>query len=58
MNYQYKGRELTVKCAIVHDVVPYLGGITDKEFFLDAEKCAEWKLTKEVVERFIEEERQ
>jgi len=44
MKYAYKGREIRPMVEIYHDVVPYLGGITEGEFYRDAEKCAAaWK---------------
>ncbi len=41
MKYQYNGKTFYPIIEIYPDVIPYLAGITDKEFYWDGEKCAE-----------------
>ena len=44
MKYVYQGKEIYPKVEIYHDVIPYLGGITEKEFYEDPKACVEaWK---------------
>ncbi len=44
MKYAYKGREIWPSVEIYHDIVPYIAGITEHEFYMDARKCADaWK---------------
>lgn len=51
MRYSYQGKEIFPVVEIYHDLVPYLGHITEKQFFLDAEKTAKaWKLANEQIE--------
>ena len=48
--YSYNGQKITPVVEIYHDVVPYLGGITEKEFYLDTDKCiAAWRLANEQI---------
>lgn len=50
MTYSYGGKQIFPVVEQYHDLVPYLGGISEKEFFLDAEKAAKaWKSTNEIV---------
>ena len=54
MPYYYKDRELFPAVEIYHDVVPYLGGITMREFFLDGEKCANaWRIANAKVSAYF-----
>ncbi len=49
-SYQYNGHEITPVAEIYHDVIPYLGGITEGEFYTDTEKCiSAWKQANEVI---------
>lgn len=42
--YAYNGQKVTPVVEIYHDVIPYLGNITEKEFYTDTEKCiAAWQ---------------
>jgi len=44
MKYAYNGKEIKPVVEIYHDVIPIIGGITEGEFYRDAEKCAKaWK---------------
>ena len=36
MRYEYKDKEIFPTVEIYHDVIPYLGNITEKEFYLDS----------------------
>ncbi|MBR4949688.1 MAG: hypothetical protein IKZ25_02815 [Clostridia bacterium] len=50
MKYIYNGKEITPNVGIYHDIYPYLGNVTEKEFYLDAEKCAKsWKIGNEKI---------
>ena len=40
MKYEYHGRELSPRLEIYHDLIPYIAGITEYEFYMDREKCA------------------
>ena len=40
MNYSYNGSPITPAIEIYHDLVPYLAGISESEFFGDPRKCA------------------
>lgn len=43
--YAYQGKEIYPLVEIYHDVIPYLGGITEREFYMDSKKCIEaWKI--------------
>ncbi|MCL2517431.1 MAG: hypothetical protein FWF15_02595 [Oscillospiraceae bacterium] len=45
LKYSYNGNEIHPSIDVVSDIVPYLGGITMKEFYTDYKKCAEaWKI--------------
>ncbi|MBE6610861.1 MAG: hypothetical protein E7632_00095 [Ruminococcaceae bacterium] len=42
--YRYRGTQFFPTVEIDHDVIPYLGGITEGEFYRDTEKCIHaWK---------------
>ncbi len=43
--YAYQGKEIYPLVEIYHDVIPYLGGITERELYMDSAKCIEaWKI--------------
>lgn len=45
MKYEYNGVQIRPSVEIYHDSIPYLSGITLKEFFLDKVKCAQaWRI--------------
>ncbi|MBQ3141665.1 MAG: hypothetical protein IJC25_06860, partial [Clostridia bacterium] len=45
MKYAYQGREILPVVEIYHDVLPYLAGVSMRDFFLDAEQCAKaWEI--------------
>ena len=49
-SYIYNGHEIVPVVEIYHDVIPYLGGITEKEFYTDTEKCiSAWKQANEAI---------
>ena len=44
MKYVYNGKEIFPSVEIYHDLIPYLAGISERDFYMDGEKCAEaWK---------------
>ena len=44
MKYFYQGKEIVPAVEIYHDLIPWLGGICEYDFYMDGEKCAEaWK---------------
>lgn len=48
--YAYNGQAITPVVEIYHDVIPYLGNITEKEFYTDTEKCiAAWQQADEAI---------
>ena len=52
--YSYKGTEIKPVVEIYHDVVPYLGGITEGEFYRDTDKCiAAWKSANEQIAAYF-----
>ena len=54
MKYAYQGQEIFPVVEIYHDVIPYLGKISEKEFFLDAEKAAKaWKTANAIIADFF-----
>ena len=56
MKYAYKGHEIRPMVEIYHDVVPYLGGITEGQFYRDAQKCAEaWKTANAAISEYFGE---
>lgn len=38
--YAYNGQAITPVVEIYHDVIPYLGNITEKEFYTDTENAS------------------
>ena len=40
MAYQYNGQEIHPVIELYHDAVPYVSGVSMRDFFLDREKCA------------------
>ena len=46
--YSYRGKEIKPIVEIYHDVIPYLGGITEGEFYKDTDKCiSAWRSANE-----------
>lgn len=41
MTYSFNGRPVIPKCEILHDLIPYFGGISMRDYFMDAPSCAE-----------------
>ena len=39
MKYMYQGKEIYPVVEIYPDVIPYLGGITDRQFYTEPELC-------------------
>lgn len=56
MRYAYAGKEIYPVIEIYHDLIPYLGGISEKTFYMDAENCARaWKTANEAITDFFGE---
>lgn len=52
--YSYKGKEIFPVIEVYHDVMPYLGGISMRDFFLDKKKCADaQKAGREKIEKYF-----
>ena len=52
MTLAYEGRPLRSTIELYHDLIPWLGGITMRDFFLDGERCAEaWARALPEIER-------
>jgi len=50
------GRELRPTVEFYHDIIPYIAGITEHEFYMDAQKCAfAWKKSNEVLADYFGE---
>ena len=45
MEYSFNGKKISPIIEVISDIVPYLGGITMREFYTDYKKCASaWKI--------------
>ncbi|MEA4890703.1 MAG: uroporphyrinogen decarboxylase family protein [Clostridiaceae bacterium] len=56
MAYFYQGQEIFPIVEVYHDVVPYLGGITMREFFTDGKLCARaWGMANEKIDALLGE---
>lgn len=54
MKYMYRGREIRPSLEIYHDLIPYIAGITMREFYADAEKCARaWRVANAVLSDYF-----
>jgi len=54
MKYAYNGRTISPVVEIYHDVIPFIAGISERDFFLDAEKCAKaWKVANEAIANYF-----
>lgn len=52
--YRYNGKQIFPIVEIYHDVVPYLGGITEGEFYRDTEKCIHaWKEARSKISEYF-----
>ena len=40
MKYSFRGRALSPRLEFYHDIIPHIAGITERDFYMDAEKCA------------------
>ncbi|MCL2478488.1 MAG: hypothetical protein FWF22_03240 [Treponema sp.] len=50
MAYYCNDREIFPVVEVYHDVIPYLGGIGIRDFFMDKEKCADaWKTANKIL---------
>ena len=50
MKYLYQGKEIFPAVEIYHDLIPYLGGISEYEFYTDGEKCAAaWRAANDLI---------
>ncbi|MBR5751850.1 MAG: hypothetical protein IKX84_05620 [Clostridia bacterium] len=56
MKYRYNGQEIFPVVEIYHDLIPYIAGITEKEFYMDAEKCAlAWQASEDALRAYFGE---
>ena len=54
MKYVYQGREIYPQVEMYHDVIPYIGGISDKEFYTDPKACIEaWRKANAAMSEFF-----
>ncbi len=54
MKYVYAGREIYPVVEIYHDLIPYIAGITEKQFYMDAEKCADaWQASEDALQAYF-----
>jgi len=59
MSYQYNGRAVVPSVELYYDAIPYVGGVSMRDFFLDRDKCVQaWRACmprlKELVGDFCE----
>ncbi len=53
MKYGYGGQEIYPVVEFYHDLIPYLAGIREREFYMDAEACAKaWKQANGILEDY------
>ena len=54
--YIYNGNAIQPVVEMYHDIIPYLGGITEREFYQDTEKCIEaWRSANEQLSEYFGE---
>lgn len=54
MKYAYQGKEIYPQVEMYHDVIPYLGGISDREFYTDPQACIEaWRKANAAMSEFF-----
>ncbi len=54
MKYMYQGKEIYPTVEIYPDVIPYIGGITDHQFYTDPELCIQaWKKSKTAIAEYF-----
>ena len=54
MKYMYQGKEIYPTVEIYPDVIPYLGGITDRQFYTNPELCIQaWKKGKAAIAEYF-----
>ncbi|MBE6559730.1 MAG: hypothetical protein E7662_01290 [Ruminococcaceae bacterium] len=52
--YSYRDKEIKPVVEIYHDVIPYLGGITEGEFYKDTDKCiSAWRSANEQIAAYF-----
>ena len=52
--YMYSGVPIRPVVEIYHDVVPYLGGISEREFYTDDEKCiSAWRAANDTISAYF-----
>ncbi len=50
MRYEYHGKELRPTLEIYHDLIPYIAGISEHDFYMEMEKCAcAWERANDVL---------
>ena len=54
MKYMYQGKEIYPTVEIYPDVIPYIGGITDHQFYTDPELCIQaWRKSKAAIAEYF-----
>ncbi|MCR4623005.1 MAG: hypothetical protein K5663_13080 [Clostridiales bacterium] len=54
MKYFYAGQEIYPVVEIYHDLIPYIAGITEKQFYMDAVKCADaWQASEAALKSYF-----
>jgi hypothetical protein len=54
MKYMYQGKEIYPSVEIYPDVIPYIGGITDHQFYTDPELCIQaWRKSKAAIAEYF-----
>ena len=54
MKYMYQGKEIYPTGEIYPDVIPYIGGITDHQFYTDPELCIQaWRKSKAAIAEYF-----
>ncbi len=54
MKYSYQGKEIYPVIEVYHDLIPYMAGISEYEFYMDAEKCADaWETANAGIREFF-----
>ena len=52
--YMYNGTPIKPVVEIYHDLIPYLGGISEREFYTDSEKCiSAWRTANDAVSAYF-----
>ena len=56
MKYSYLDREIFPVVEVYHDLIPFIAGITERDFYTNPEKCADaWQAAQEALKAFFGE---